>query len=1101
MEIAADRWLTTEFLNSRDLSAPDGRALYAYRCTQDEFALLGELLKGTSDHPEGAMRMFALYAAEWWQRSSSGHWAWEPLLETIGWQRHRYPDLYEPLRGAWRWWQIDLVRMNSANRYLGTIACQGGLPLALLGDTNSAVTRYLRALMKHYIAYRRFVDDPIDLAREKQNLLKPPTLRRDYVLRLAVQLVESVVHLPDEITNAADPLSALDAHDREWRERMPLDLSNLRARTLVEGLVRDAASQPTDTVADFEVERTLRRTDAGWHLCAELHLPGSVPSDAFARRIGASLAQLPLRFEVRVVGTQTLNAGRYAVRGNEVVLVSGRERSVMLFDEAAADEVRVQFVAGGQLGELQTPARGSALSEMPWVFAGPPDSNEWRLIGEGSASSRFPELNLLLTDDCELDVAGDDLGSALDRRLVSITQETVVTTPAGPCRLRPSSSALREDDYRFAGRRLYPFEGPAPVFEDVPVLRVAKQDQAPRAVPQQEVSWRRKASGQWRQRPSGFGLWEARHAKDGEVRFFGRVYLTPASFRVEFEPGDSPAAGSLCFEQARGLRVADGGSECELRSDVSGDQVRVHIQAPAEGPIPVQVVAQLSWEGADECTVLLPFPGKGARFLSTGAEVTEPIAVGDLHGVRAVACASDPRERFSLVGELRASDLGDLFKVAHIRRDMTIGSFRSEIPLIELRSSIETLFAASRSIDAYVRLTIVDRIGKPCSTLDIYRFARRLSYDALIGFVHIDPPSVREGGVTYETIPVERPGEAPIVLLPLGGGDGREGATLPYDLDLSEQRLLIARSAEGVVARPAVIGRPPPRMWPQTRWTFAAAARIVDPSTRTKAMERVFDSLGLVDAGDPNWAFLTDTLGAAVDLPLTTFNVLDCMIGKPRIAVRALFQLDAASRSALWRLEDELPFSWLLVCRSHWRNEAKLAFQRLLDELGDFPDAEQVATRQIVAVLEEGADRNGGLKIILEDLQTMLENRRMSADFILALSANCARALNSQIAQRSALDDWPIGDGHTEWIDELGAQKLTPLLEDYWLDRLHDRRRAALLDTPVAAAFSSSIMPNLPTPRTTFLVKQIRAFDPDWFDIVFCAKWAGFAHLADSRNE
>ena len=105
---------------------------------------------------------------------------------------------YEPVRRAWGWWKVDLVRLPTSIRYLGTFACQGGLPLALVGDGRNSVTRYLRAVLKHTAAYRRFVEDPIELARDQQHLLHPPTLRRDYVFRLAADLIEAVLDLQDD---------------------------------------------------------------------------------------------------------------------------------------------------------------------------------------------------------------------------------------------------------------------------------------------------------------------------------------------------------------------------------------------------------------------------------------------------------------------------------------------------------------------------------------------------------------------------------------------------------------------------------------------------------------------------------------------------------------------------------------------------------------------------------------------------------------------------------------------------------------------------------------------------------------------------------------
>ena len=158
MEPQTTHWLE-DFLGRRDLRGPDARALYAYRCSQEEFESLGSHLASARSYVrlagDAPVRAFVLYASEWWQRKyDGGTWAWEPLLESIGWEHIHYPDLYEPVKRAWKWWKVEHVSLPSSIRYLGTFACQGGLPLALVGDAHSSVTRYLRAVVKHVAAFR-----------------------------------------------------------------------------------------------------------------------------------------------------------------------------------------------------------------------------------------------------------------------------------------------------------------------------------------------------------------------------------------------------------------------------------------------------------------------------------------------------------------------------------------------------------------------------------------------------------------------------------------------------------------------------------------------------------------------------------------------------------------------------------------------------------------------------------------------------------------------------------------------------------------------------------------------------------------------------------
>ena len=79
-----NEWLT-QFLSRRALVKPDARALYAYKCTHDEYYALQSVLRSqnpSKDKRAAAPAIFAIYAAEWWRRNyQGGPWKWEPLLD------------------------------------------------------------------------------------------------------------------------------------------------------------------------------------------------------------------------------------------------------------------------------------------------------------------------------------------------------------------------------------------------------------------------------------------------------------------------------------------------------------------------------------------------------------------------------------------------------------------------------------------------------------------------------------------------------------------------------------------------------------------------------------------------------------------------------------------------------------------------------------------------------------------------------------------------------------------------------------------------------------------------------------------------------------
>ena len=1105
---------------------PDDRALYAYRCTGEEFDSLTETLKQGAplgNQPGNAVtRAFVLYASEWWQRRYDGrHWAWEPLLASIGWYSVDYPDLYEPVRNAWRWWKVDLVRLPTSIRYLGTFACQGGLPLALVGDTGSRVTQYLRAVLKHAAAYRQFVDDPIDLARDQQHLLNPPTLRRDYVFRLAADLIEAILDLQNDIecdSQDEDTLNALDQARPDWRRTMPLALEDARARGLLSGLLREAAQGRSSPSDELRVERFLRRTDVGWRLGAWIRLPASVSADHLAHQLRVPAAALPPRLEMRLHGERVRVIGLYVRQSDDFRLARDARNATEVWDSEACGEIRLRCLAGGEVGEPVVPQRGSALGELPWAFRAGDDG---AFIGEGSVSNRAPEIVVLAPDGCTFEhlnpgaasstvpgtaPAGEPEGRvhALDRTLRRISEPTAVDTGSGRCVIRPSAVHAEEEEHRLSGQRFHDLESGSPLFRDAPILRVARAGQTPRAVPAGEVSWRQ-TGGDWQSRPDTPGLWEVRHLRNGELRHLGRAGILPARFDLTIEPGADMGQGHLILTQAQGVRVAGAGqdSEAVMTTQTEGVDARVHVAARNEAAPPAHVKLRLHWSGGSALTVQAPFPGQGGRFLREGRTLDQDLAVDDIYGVRAVALSPDPNETFWIEGELKAPDLGGLLRVAHFRRSLGKSGVKHELALIDVRPMIDLMLAASSSSEASVDLRIVDRSQREHGTAHVSRFAATLEHDPDMACFSVSPISEEDVPTTFEALRIARPNLEPVPLDVIGPAETPHGAVLPRDLDLEATRLLVVARNERGSIRPIAIGGKPSLSdtFDGVRDTEAPrlheAMNLVDPDSRESSIAEAMDELlehEDMEQSEEEWAFLTDSLLCAEDLPASASDLFKVLVTKPKLLVRCLFRLESAPRNRLWQLEEELPFSWLLIRRDIWWSEAKQAFERILQQLSGVFDGnrEQLARGHVTSILDEGEDRIPALNTVSADVALRLAGARLSNTFVEAVVEERNHKTVDLINLCASLDDWPEGDGRSEWVQEIERGEA---LDRMWQHPSEHRARQPIFDTPVAAAWCCFAA--RPTERATFLVKRIRAHDPEWFDVAYSAAWFRLARMVD----
>ncbi len=756
------------------------------------------------------------------------------------------------------------------------------------------------------------------------------------------------------------------------------------------------------------------------------------------------------------------------------------------------------------------------MSELPWAFR---SGDDGAFVGEGSVSTRAPEIVVLVPDGCTIERLNpetetspapqttavgeaEDRVHALGRTLRRFSEPTAIDTNSGRCVIRPSAVHAAEEEHRLSGQRFHEMECTYSLFRDTPNLRVARAGQAPRAVPAGEVSWR-KTGGTWQSRPDTPGLWEVRHLREGELRFLGRTGILPMRFALMIAPGTDMGQGHLILRQAQAVRVA--GAEEETKAVVTarseGDDARVHVATRDETAPPAHVKLRLHWSGGSALTVQVPFPGQGGRFLREGHVLDRDLAVDDLYGVRAVALSPDPNQTFRIEGELKAPDLGRLSRVAHFRRSLGKSGVKHELALIDVRPMIDIMLAASSSDEASVELRIVDKTQSEHGVARVSRFAYSLKYDPDMAFFSVSPLPREDFPTTFEALWITRPNLEPVPLDVIGPADAPHGAVLPQDLDVETTRLLVSARNNNVRIRPIAIGGgpSPSEVVRETKVPrLHEAMNLVDLGSRESAIAKAMDE-HIGHEGEEEWAFLTNSLLRTEDLPASASDLFRVLVTKPRLLVRCLFRLESAPRNRLWRLEQELPFSWLLIQRDIWWSEARQAFERLREQLsGVFEgDCDQMAHKSVISILDEGADQISALNTVSKDVSFRLEGARLSSPFVDAVLQGRDEKLPAQITLRASLDDWPAGDGRDEWADELNQGRLLKQLCEKLAPNEH-RARQPIFDTPVAAAWCCFAA--RPTARATFLVKRIRAHDSEWFDLAYSAAWFQLARMKDKAR-
>ncbi|MYA17718.1 MAG: hypothetical protein F4Z28_13635 [Gammaproteobacteria bacterium] len=656
-----------------------------------------------------------------------------------------------------------------------------------------------------------------------------------------------------------------------------------------------------------------------------------------------------------------------------------------------------------------------------------------------------------------------------------------------------------EEDYWLSGDRFYSFASTYPLFCGHPRLIVSKAEAPPRAVPLGEVSWR-SAGADWQSLPDALGSWEVRHVHGGVLRHHGRLGLLPDALSLAVEP-TSESEGHLVLGNGQGVGIACDANGTDIEVERAAGQVRMRLTAVDAFNPPADVALRLRWPGARELRVWAPFPGAGARFLKNGEPLADnTIAVDDLYGVRATAMSTDETQRFWIDGELKAEDVASVKRVAHFRLALRKAGVRHELALVEVDSTLRLLLGASAAQDARVSIRIVDAEHE-YEALEVRRFAAVLKHDPGMESVLVHPPVEHPGVTTFEALPISRTDIEPITLTPVGAPDAPVCARLPDELSSSDEPwLVVLRGDGGIRAEPTVVGGRSSHLDTDAILSLSEALALANATDRARAVEAALAHMVAEEdqsRQESDWAFVNEMLHCLEGVPSSASDLVSALPRCPQALVRCLFGVDPGLRTRIWQLDDELPFSWLLIKRLIWRTEVRTAFDAMCRELrGVVEEPERLASEHVLAVLEEGTKHIGGLDTLVTDIEAMLEGGELSGDFVQLVREERDRQRQQHVQLLVSEDRWPPGYTRQDWSEVLREPRL--LKFGGW-DPESYRWRQPTFDTPVAAAWCC--FASVPTPQTPFLVKRMRAHEPGWFDIAYRAAWYELACIQDRARK
>lgn len=1124
-----------DVLRARGLERADGRPLYAYKVTNGELSQLAyslnKILATRSQLGLDEAGGFVLLAAgRFCARHEAGHWRWETALGEVLPTTWR-PDgrFYETVERGLAWWRRKVVVARGTREFLVTVACEGGLPLALVSREGTALRNYFGRLLR---TREEFPMLDIDDSARSLSYLLPPTLVNDPLLAFAALLIDAVADLRQEVRGEKDPIEALRRKVPDWEHRIPLRLDEEDARELLNGLLRAPAPELSSNQDEVFLRLHLD-TRAGLRLGRETILPSVMSTEGLARLIGCPVDDLPARVMLSMEASDGVRrpfARCTRVHGGESYRLERTSEAKSLTGTGLGG--RVDLIASGAEG---SPWRalfpgGEELAELPWIFVDPgEEATKVRMLGCGSVRVRAPTVLVAAPHGVE-PVGGESI------RIGELPEVTrCVWRVAGEVRFEQGgdvavvrTSQERDNDARFvlSGSSMSLAPGLQSFWLGTPRLYGHDEDCGRRTLKSAGVQWRATGttSRQWAaldERARGRG--EIRYVENGETMFKTRVTVLAPDFSCRVEPGPGNREGAIVIG-GRGIGTAAPRAETGCTFEVARegtDCLRIGCRQATDAVRPSSLQVTLVLLGGGTAVVEAPFPAPQVAFVAArGRPLTNR--------------ASVPLERISSIRASVMTPRSDCYSLEarcstgrfHLSNLPRTSDGRSELQLEVVFPRVEQMLASDDDLDAEVELRIV-RVGIESpggdARLRVRNFERRLTSspgsDAGETLLRIDEATEQEDtparthlrltatpmwAPTSEPAPVPTKGEANVWCFPHEGA-----APGPWLVTAWEGAHLVARPT-CVVARSSPDGGVAIEQTEETDVLALGDVVHLHGERLTAALAKTLHRIGS-DPEHGDWVLVGQYLDSLAALPANTYEVVKALVRYPTaVALAAMNSVSNPRFPIMWEQLERLPFLWALVPFRAWMAAARnlhLAHRRVWDKLpvdlqGTYDPTASV--RALLSRLRDHADRRSPFLECTADALTVVLFGGVPDHGLLAKAMGPSSAkeiltaldeAHNRVRIRNEGRDWPQQKMGT-MLDRVGVtpddQRLIPWIKP----RRQDTN--SVLNAPVVAAAVSLLVPEeKDVDRETVIALQgMRSFDSEWFDeahamttAVLMAKW------------
>lgn len=1060
-----------DFLNERGESGFTGEPVYQYKITDEEFSELKVALELDLDELcDIESYSFAigivLYCCEWWRREYEGsNWSWKPIFESLG-ARTPKPALRNEIveKGLKRIKRPILKSQSGDNEYLGTIAFESGIPRTLLVDDHY----FTKVISDSYLQFLELssyeLSDLEIIKRICEARRLPNAFQNEYFYELIKKVVDDLINLNNrfDLRRLENPVEFLNQEYPDWDYYFPIAPDSDSAINFINKLLSDTSKKrDIAPLSKLRVSCRLVQIENLYYIHQVLNLKEGIIDCSL---LGITLDEWMGLSDVlelyvgyggqkrRLLGSlyKLSKEGKFSSPGFKNLILS---RSILEMPELILeDPFTLKSV------ELRVDCPTLRDNENPIFFR--KDNDFWELKSIGSSNLKEGVYRVLIPSEyrlskylSKLEFAENGVGLFEFNEPGSISNginHFKITFSLSGEEIRyhvlPASSSTIP---YFPNKNKHIYLGMPRIFqlnsEGILLERVRNGLEY------------LNESGEWRKVADNvFGELKIRKKDQNGVTLFNMTLsVLPSDFRVEFVPSRNNAKVILIgTSQFKKVIITP------IETSINEDSIEfMGVNEPNEEYFNIKLYSVSS---ISPVSIQLPVPKDLSSFRSENGDLiseSSNMFLGGLLGKRFLTNnLSSKIKRSKMTLSLYDPNVSKPINSKFYFDIEPFGTY--EIPLINLRGRIRTLFSLTDNNDSFIRISyercslIVRQFdSKPYFTDDGIKF--RMPIESASAF-RLDLPFTNSpGGIV--SLPISEEGL-------LNQVPSKEGLWFIYPHKNSENFFC-----------PVVFKKVNNEMLPEHFDSIYSSSRIPDFYERQSSLIDHLNCLAK-DCGNNQWNELRELFNETEHLPLSTLDIWKAA-AKSNFVIATMFFI--MPEKFLQRFTEEFSILWRAIKVSDW----ELAFGNFQGYIKSFGIDDEVVKDIIERKLEV---LNSMLRLVTTS--SLLKNEVQPFSFgiychIINEELNGSHG-NKGLRSRKADQEWPdyLNDDVKIWLRLLPKE-----FEDTFLHVSTHQKAVVFLPVVLAnlSVDNTLQIEDLKDIHIRFLIDQIKQFDPEWFEKVF----------------